>query len=57
MWTRLRWPGAALGVADHPAHGIAGGDRSGSDQLLASRQRDVGDLAGRCIDLIERAVE
>ena len=49
-------PGAALGVADHPAHGVAGGDRTRADQLLARRQRDVGDLAGRGIDLIERAI-
>ena len=49
-------PRAALGVADDPAHGVAGGDRTGADQLLAGCQRDVGDLAGRGIDLIERAI-
>ena len=46
---------AALGVADDPAHGVAGGDGAGADELLAVLQRDVGDLAGRGIDLIERA--
>ena len=45
----------ALGVADDPAHRVAGGDRAGADELLAGLQRDVGDLAGRGIDLIERA--
>ena len=47
---------AALGVADDPAHRVAGGDRAGADQLLAGLQGDVGDLARRGIDLIERAV-
>ena len=56
MWTRLVGAGAALGVADDPAHGVAGGDRAGADELLAGFERDVGDLAGRGIDLIERAV-
>ena len=46
---------AALGVADDPAHGVAGGDGAGADELLAVLQRDVGDLARRRIDLIERA--
>ena len=46
---------AALGVADDPAHGVAGGDRPRADELLAFLQGDVGDLAGRCIGLIERA--
>ena len=55
MWTFLAAPGSALGVADDPAHGVAGGDRTGADELLAVLQRDVGDLAGRGIDLIERA--
>ena len=48
-------PAAALGVADHPAHGITGGNRSRADQLLARLQRDIGDLSGRRIDLVERA--
>ena len=47
---------AALGVADDPAHGVAGGDRAGADELLAGFERDVGDFARRGIDLIERAV-
>ncbi len=45
---------AALGIADNPAHGVAGGDGAGADELLAVLQRDVGDLAGRRIDLVER---
>ena len=56
MWTRLVGARAALGVADDPAHGVAGGDGAGADELLAGFERDVGDLAGRGIDLIERAV-
>ena len=53
---RLAAPDAALGVADDPAHGVAGGDGAGADELLAGFERDVGDLARRGIDLIERAV-
>ena len=45
---------SAFGVADDPAHGIAGGDGAGADELLARLERDVGDLAWRCIDLVER---
>ncbi len=45
----------ALGVTDDPAHGIAGGDRAGAGELLAGLERNVGDLARRGIDLIERA--
>jgi hypothetical protein len=36
---------AALGVAHDPAHGVAGGDRAGADELLFGFERDVGDLA------------
>ena len=43
---------AAGGVADDPAHGVAGRDR---DQLLAGLQRDVGDLVGGGVELVERA--
>ena len=57
MWTCFVGTGAAFGVADDPAHGVAGGDGAGADQLLAGLQRDVGDLAGRGIDLIERALD
>ena len=39
-------------VAHHPARRIAGRDR---DQLLAGLQRDVRDLAGARIELVERA--
>ena len=56
MWMRLDGAGAAFGVADHPAHGVAGGNRAGADQLFAGFQRDVGHFAGRGIDLIERAI-
>jgi len=45
----------ALGVTDDPAHGIAGGDRTGACELLTGLERNVGDLARRGIDLIERA--
>ena len=48
--------GPALGVADDPAHGVAGGDGSGADELLPGFERDVGDFAGRRVDLIEGAV-
>ena len=49
-------PGPALGIADDPAHGVAGGDRTGADELLAGFERDVGHFAGCSVDLIERAV-
>ena len=55
MWICLAVAGAALGVADDPAHGVAGGNRTGADELLAGLQGDVGDLTGRGVDLIERA--
>jgi hypothetical protein len=42
---------AAAGVADDPAHGIAGGD---GDELFAGLQADVGDLIDGGIELIER---
>ena len=45
----------AIGIADDPAHGVAGGDGSGTDELLAGFERDVGDLAGCGVELIERA--
>jgi hypothetical protein len=47
--------GPALGVADDPPHSIAGRDRSGADKLLAFLQSNVCDLAGRRVDLVERA--
>jgi len=50
----LRRARAAQRVADDPAHGVAGSDRSGADELLAGLERDVGDLAHGGIDLIER---
>jgi hypothetical protein len=49
-------PLPALGIADDPAHRVAGGDRTGADELLALLQSDVGDFSGRGIDLIERAL-
>ncbi len=52
---RLGRARAALGVADDPAHRVAGGDGTGADELLALLQGDVGDLAGRGVGLIERA--
>jgi hypothetical protein len=47
MWICAMSPAAALGIADDPAHGVAGGDRAGADELLAGLQGDVGDLPGR----------
>ena len=55
IWIALGLACPAFGVADDPAHRVAGGDRAGADELLAGLQRDVGDLAGRGVDLIERA--
>ena len=46
---------AAFGVTDDPAHGVAGGERPRTDQLLARLERDIRDLPWRGIDLIERA--
>ena len=51
---RLVAPRPAFGIADDPAHGIAGGDRAGADELFAFLQGDVGHLPRRGIDLIER---
>ena len=53
MWTCAVLALAAGGVADHPAHGVAGRDR---DQLLAGLERDVGDLVGGGVELVERAL-
>ena len=53
MWTWRVLAFAAGGVADHPAHGVAGRDR---DQLLAGFERDVGHLVDGGIDLVERAL-
>src|SRR3546814_894773 len=47
--------GSAGRIADDPAHGVARRDWSRAAQLLARLKRDVGDLAGRSIDLIECA--
>ena len=55
MWTRRRIAVAALGVADDPAHGVAGRDRPGAGELLARLEGDVGDLSRCDIDLIEGA--
>ena len=44
---------AAGGVADHPAHRVAGRDR---DELLAWLQRDVGDLVDGGVELVEGAL-
>lgn len=47
--------GPAGGVAKHPAHCIASGDRSRACQSFSRLQRDLGDMAWRGIDLIEGA--
>ena len=56
IWTRLAAAVPLSRVADDPAHGVAGGDRSRTDELLSGFERDVGDLAGRRVDLIEGTV-
>lgn len=48
-------PIAAFGVADDPARGVPGGNRSRAGKLLAGFQCDVGDLTGRGIDLVKCA--
>ena len=48
--------GTALGIADDPTHGVAGGNGTRTYQLLAGLKCDVGHFAGRGIDLIERAI-
>src|ERR1700730_16611982 len=47
-------PCPALGVTDDPAHGVANGYWTRACELLAVLKCDVGDLAGRGIELIER---
>ena len=47
--------GPGFGVADDPAGGVAGRDRACAGQALAGFERDVRDLAGSGIDLIQRA--
>ena len=42
---------AAGGVADHPSHGVAGGD---GNEFLSRFERDVGDLIDGSIELVER---
>ena len=46
----------ALGIANDPASGVSRRDRSRAGQAFAGLQRDVGDLTGNGIDLIERAL-
>jgi hypothetical protein len=46
---------AALGVDDDPANGVARGDGTGADELLALLQGGIGDLTRGRVDLIERA--
>src|SRR5262249_51953996 len=47
---------SAFRIADDPAYRVAGGDWTGADELLAFLEGDVGHLAGRAIDLVERAL-
>jgi hypothetical protein len=47
-----RGPDRARGLADDPAHRVAGRDRAGARELLAGFKRDVGDLPGGGIDLV-----
>src|SRR5262249_45578779 len=51
----FRLPGPAFGVADDPAHRVAGGHGSRADQLLAFLQGDIRYLSRRGIDLIQGA--
>jgi len=51
----FRLPGPAFGVADDPAHRVAGGHGSGADQLLAFLQGDIRYLSRRGIDLVQGA--
>ena len=48
--------GPAQRIADHPAHRIAGSNRSGTDELFAFLQCDIGHLARLGIDLKQRAL-
>ena len=52
----LAFADAAGGIADSPAHGVAGRDRPRTDKLLAFLQCDVGDLSGGSVDLEQRAI-
>src|SRR6516165_10139174 len=51
----FRLPGPAFGVADDPAHRVAGGHRSGPYKLLAFLQSDIRYLSGGGIDLVQGA--
>ena len=46
---------AAGGVADDPARGVARRDRAGAGQAFAGFERDIRDLPGGGVDLVERA--
>lgn len=46
---------AAGGVADDPARGVARRDRAGAGQAFARFERNIRDLPGCSIDLVERA--
>jgi hypothetical protein len=46
----------AFGIADDPAHGVAGGDGAGPDELFTRLKGNVGNLTNGGIDLIERAL-
>ena len=46
---------AACGVANDPARGVAGRDRAGAGKPLSGFERDIRDLPGGGIDLVERA--
>ena len=48
--------GAARRIADNPAHGVAGGDGTRADKLLARLQRNVGDFFGGGIDFVQRTL-
>ena len=52
----LRQPAAAHRVADDPTGGIARRHRPSADELLTFLQRNVGNLTGRRVELVERAI-
>src|SRR6476661_5701498 len=45
---------AAFGIANDPTNGVACRDRTRSRELFAFLERDIGDLSGRGIYLVQR---
>ena len=55
-WTRRVSPAAALRVADDPAHRVPGRNRPRPGERFARLESDVGHLARRGVDLVQRAL-